>query len=146
MYIKVIENVEINDFKGIISSPGILVKGSTATTYASIGAFDNKLQGTVIVNGRPFHEFYDFNTALLDSNSIEKIMYNSGFENTFVDMKYQVKNKGNSWMFEKSKSSGWDGNNPEEEENLRNIFDGLILINHTSAPKYLKYSYEYFKN
>jgi gliding motility-associated protein GldM len=51
---KVIENVEINDFKGIISSPGILVKGSTATTYASIGAFDNKLQGTVIVNGRSF--------------------------------------------------------------------------------------------
>lgn len=51
---KVLENVEINDFKGVIASPGYVEIGKPANTYAAIGAFDNRLQGNVTVNGRTY--------------------------------------------------------------------------------------------
>ncbi len=51
---KVLESVEINTFKGIISSPGYVVKGTSATTYAALGAFDNGIRGTAVVNGQSY--------------------------------------------------------------------------------------------
>ena len=77
---------------------------------------------------------------------IEQILYKSGHEITFVDMLNQKKSAGNSWMFEISKNTGWDGSGEvSETENVRKIWDGLILVNEITPPKYLKYEYDYLK-
>jgi hypothetical protein len=75
--------------------------------------------------------------------SIETILHSSNYDNTFVDMLHQNRSNENSWMFETTKYSEWDGTNPTELKNIRNAFDGLILVNKISPPKYLKYDYEY---
>lgn len=93
---------------------------------------------------KPERVVYDFNTPT-DSLSIETIMHGSKYENTFIDMAYQTKYDGNSWMFEKSKMTGWEGDNTREVNNIRNIYDGIILINKISPPKYLKFDYEYLR-
>ena len=87
---------------------------------------------------------YEFKTPS-DSLSIESILHSSNYDNTFVDMLHQDKNFGNSWMFETTKYSEWEGKDPAEINNIRNAWDGLILVNKISPPKYLKYDYEYLK-
>ena len=95
-------------------------------------------------NTKPERVVYDFITPT-DSLSIETIMHRSKHENTFIDMTSQTKCDGNSWMFEKSKMTGWEGDNTREENNVRKIYDGIMLINKISPPKYLKYDYEYLR-
>jgi len=63
-----------------------------------------------------------------DSLRLEQILVKSGYDITFVDMKYQYPNEGNSWMFGKARYAEWDG---------------LILIKEISPPKYLKFDYDY---
>jgi erythromycin esterase len=87
---------------------------------------------------------YDFKTPT-DSLSIETILHSSNYGNTFVDMLHQEKNDGNSWMFETSKYTDWNGRVTEEVRNVRSVYDGLILADKISSPEYLKYDYEYLK-
>ncbi len=51
---KMLDDIEINTFKGVISSPGILTVGSSAQTFVALGAFDNGISGTATVNGKSY--------------------------------------------------------------------------------------------
>jgi erythromycin esterase len=95
-------------------------------------------------NSKPERPIYDFKTPT-DSLSVEKILHGSRHEITFVDMVYQNKCEGNSWMFDKAKMTGWEGDNVSETNNIRNKWDGFILVNKISPPHYLKFDYEYLK-
>ena len=92
----------------------------------------------------PVSSIYKFKTPT-DSLSVENILHCSNFDNTFVDMLNQKKCEGNSWMIELSKWTEWDGKNLSEEGNIRNAFDGFVLVNKISPPKYLKFDYEYLR-
>jgi len=96
-------------------------------------------------NSKPERPIYDFKTPT-DSLSVEKIMHSSGHKITFVDMFYQKKCAGNSWMFDKVKMTGWEGDNTSETYNIRNKYDGFILVNKISPPHYFKFDYEYLRS
>lgn len=81
-----------------------------------------------------------------DSLRIEKILTSSGYDITFVDMKYQKKTEGNSWMFEKSKYAAWDGTNVNEVDNIKDKWDAIIVVKQISPPNYLDFSYDYLNN
>ncbi len=51
---KMLDDIEINTFKGVISSPGILTVGSNAQTFVALGAFDNGISGSATVNGKTY--------------------------------------------------------------------------------------------
>ncbi|MGJ3235844.1 hypothetical protein [Marivirga sp.] len=93
----------------------------------------------------PEDMIYDY-TPPSDSLRIEKIMVASGYDITFVDMKYQIKTNGNTWMFDKAKYAEWDGINVNEVNNIRGKWDALILIKQISTPKYLDFEYDYLTN
>ena len=93
---------------------------------------------------KPTRPVYKFKTPT-DSLSVERIMHTAGNKVLFVDMLHQNKSTGNSWMFEKSKWTQWSGNAVDEETNIRELFDGFILIDKISPPHYLKFDYEYLK-
>ena len=108
-------------------------------SYSGEGASWPEFVGTEHIN-----KIYTFETPV-DTNSIENILHQSRYENTFVNMQQQIKSNGNSWMFETVKCSGWDGSNPGEVTYIKNSWDGLLLINKISPPKYLKYKYEFLR-
>lgn len=110
-------------------------------SYSGKGSY---VMAQVSKDSKPERSIYEFITPT-DSLSVEKIMYGSKYENTFVDMMYQTKCEGNSWMFEKSKWTEWEGEDVSDVENIRNVFDGFILVSKISPPKYLKYDYEYLR-
>jgi hypothetical protein len=60
-------------------------------------------------------------------------------------MVYQKKCAGNSWMFDKATMTGWEGDNTSETNDIRNKWDGFILVNIISPPHYLKFDYEYLR-
>jgi erythromycin esterase len=109
--------------------------------YSGIGDF---YFGQAFDGSDPDSLRYVFKTPT-DSNSIETILHSSNYNNVFVDMLHQDKSDGNSWMFELSKSTDWGGTETSEDWNIRSVFDGLILVNRISPPKYLKYDYEYLR-
>jgi erythromycin esterase len=92
------------------------------------------------LKSKPYRPIYKY-VIPTDSLSVEKIMHNSGHNITFLDMLYQKKSAGNSWMFDKVKNA--DG--LSDVENIRNKWDGFILINKISPPHYLKFDYEYLQ-
>ena len=85
---------------------------------------------------------YEFITPQ-DPLSIGQILHASGHEITFIDMQNQIENAGNSWMFNISKTHDWDGSGLEELENIRSVWDALILVNSTTTPEYLEFEYDY---
>lgn len=85
---------------------------------------------------------YEFITPQ-DPLSIGQILHASSHDITFVDMRNQIENVGNSWMFNISKTQDWDGSGLEEHDNIRDVWDALILVNKVSTPEYLKYEYDY---
>jgi erythromycin esterase len=95
-------------------------------------------------NSKPERPVYDFKTPT-DTLSVEKIMHSSCHEITFVDMVYQKKCEGNSWMFDTAKMTGWEGDYTSETNNIRNKWDGFILVNKISPPHYLMFDYEYLR-
>ncbi len=107
--------------------------------YSGQGSSWPEFNGTERIN-----DIYNFKTPV-DSNSIENILHQSNNEITFVDMQQQVKCSGNSWMFEMTKNSGWDGSERDEVEGIKNKWDGLLLVNKINPPKFLKYKYEYLR-
>lgn len=96
------------------------------------------------MKSEPYRPVYDYIIST-DNLSVEKIMYNSGHKVTFIDMLNQNKDNGNSWMFDIAKNAGWEGDGLSEVENIRNKWDGFILIDKISPPHYLKIDYEYLK-
>lgn len=51
---KMLDDLEINTFKGVISSPGIIQKGKASSAFVALGAFDNGINGTATVNGQTY--------------------------------------------------------------------------------------------
>jgi erythromycin esterase len=90
----------------------------------------------------PDSMIYQFKTPQ-DPLNIGKILHASGHEITLIDMENQIKSERNSWMFDMAKTHDWDGSGLEELENIRNVWDALILVNETRTPKYLEYEYDY---
>jgi len=78
-------------------------------------------------------------------NNIRKCLHKSNHEISFFDMLYQSENAGNSWMFNHSKVTDWDGSRISNEDSIRKIWDALILVNKISTPEYLDYEYDYLK-
>lgn len=78
-----------------------------------------------------------------DPLSIGQLLHSSGHEITFVDMENQIKTDGNSWMFDVAKNHDWDGSGLSELENIRSVWDALILVNSTTTPEYLEFEYDY---
>jgi erythromycin esterase len=93
---------------------------------------------------KPTRHVYKFKSPT-DSLFVEKIMHTAGHKVSFVDMLHQNKSSGNSWMFEKSKWTQWAGNEVDEEINIRELFDGFILVDKIAPPHYLKIYYEYLE-
>ena len=93
----------------------------------------------------PDSMIYQFKTPQ-DALSIAQLLHASGHDITFIDMLNHKETEGNSWMFKIAKIHDWDGSNLEEEENIRNTWDALILINSTTTPKYLEFQYDYLDN
>jgi erythromycin esterase len=110
-------------------------------SYTGKGCYVLSIKGT---NSKPTRPVYKFKTPT-DSLSIERIMHTAGHKISFVDMLHQNKRIGNSWMFEKSKWTQWAGTVVDEETNIRELFDGFILVDKISPPHYLKIDYEYLK-
>jgi len=69
---KMLESIEVNTFKGIISSPGIIVKGTAQNTFVALGAFDNRISGTATVNGRSYPVIDGKATIPVDASSTGK--------------------------------------------------------------------------
>lgn len=90
----------------------------------------------------PDSMIYEFITPQ-DPLSIGQILHASGHVITFIDMQNQIENEGNSWMFNISKTHDWDGSGLEELENIRSVWDALILVNNTTTPEYLEFEYDY---
>lgn len=114
---------------------------SIAPTY-SIALFCFSGKGYGYNKTNPNSKTYNFITPQ-DPLSIGQILHASGHEITFIDMENQIKNDGNSWMFEIAKTHDWDGSQLEELKNIRSVWDGLILVDSTSTPEYLEYEYDY---
>nr|WP_234032920.1 erythromycin esterase family protein [Paenibacillus faecalis] len=74
----------------------------------------------------------------LQPGSIESILSASGSPYTFIDLRYQIKDQGNSWMFEPRYTYSW-GTLPE---NLiaRDQYDGILLIDNVTPPEYIRLS------
>jgi erythromycin esterase len=105
--------------------------------FSGKGSYGQGFDGT-----NPDSLIYTFETPK-DFNSIEKILHSSGHENTFLDLTSLNKTEGNSWAFESSEFHQWDGRNIEEVNDIRTVYDGLIVVGTISPPKFLKYNYEY---
>lgn len=69
-----------------------------------------------------------------DPHSIEAILHLAGRDNLFVDLKGQVPNVGNAWMFTPRQALYW-GMFPETFI-PRNQYDGLLWIDTVSPPDY----------
>lgn len=98
--------------------------------------------GQAFDGSHPDSMVYKFITPQ-DPLSIAQLLHPSGHEITLIDMENQIKSEGNSWMFDMAKAHDWDGSGLEELENIRNVWDALILVNKTRTPKYLEYEYDY---
>lgn len=90
----------------------------------------------------PDSMIYQFITPQ-DPLSIAQLLHTTSQEITFVDMLNQSQHPENSWMFKIAKTHDWDGRKLDEEENIRNVWDALILVNNITTPKYLEFEYEY---
>ncbi|WP_261378451.1 erythromycin esterase family protein [Paenibacillus agilis] len=71
-----------------------------------------------------------------EPGSMESILSASNQPYTFVDLRYQREARGNSWMFEPVTTYSW-GSMPESM-NVREQYDGILLIDKVKAPKYVK--------
>ena len=85
---------------------------------------------------------YDFITPQ-DPLSIAQLLHPSTHEITFIDLENQRRGEGNSWMFDTAKTHDWDGSGLEELENIRSVWDAIILVDKTTTPIYLEYQYDY---
>jgi erythromycin esterase len=107
--------------------------------FSGKGSYGQGFDGT-----NPDSMIYTFKTPK-EVNSIEKILHSSGYENTFLDLMSLEKTEGNSWVFDSSKFQQWDGTSIEEVKAIRTVYDGLIVVNVISPPKFLKFKYEYLQ-
>lgn len=73
-----------------------------------------------------------------EPGSIESILSASGSPYTFVDLRYQKREAGNSWMFEPRYAYSW-GMIPESLV-ARDQYDGILLIDDVNPPQYIRSS------
>lgn len=71
----------------------------------------------------------------LEPGSVESILSAAKTPYTFVDLRYQSRERGNSWMFEPRFAYSW-GMFPESLV-PRDQYDGLLLIDGVNPPQYL---------
>lgn len=90
----------------------------------------------------PDSMIYQFITPQ-DPLSIAQLLHTSSQEITFMDMASQSQNPANSWMFKIAKTHDWDGSSLDGEENIRDVWDALILVNNITTPTYLEFEYDY---
>lgn len=74
----------------------------------------------------------------LEPGSIESILSAAGAPYTFMDLRYQNRESGNSWMFEPRFAYSW-GMIPESLV-ARDQYDGILLIDDVSPPQYMRSS------
>lgn len=72
----------------------------------------------------------------LEPGSIESILSAGGSPYTFIDLRYRMNERGNSWMFEPRYSYSW-GMIPESLV-ARDQYDGILLIDDVSPPEYMR--------
>ena len=73
-----------------------------------------------------------------EPGSIESILSAAGSPYTFVDLRYQKREAGNSWMFEPRYAYSW-GMIPESLI-VRDQYDGILLIDDVNPPQYIRSS------
>lgn len=73
-----------------------------------------------------------------EPGSIESILSAAGAPYTFVDLRYQKREAGNSWMFEPRFAYSW-GMIPESLI-ARDQYDGILLIDDVNPPQYMRSS------
>ncbi len=73
-----------------------------------------------------------------EPGSIESILSAAGAPYTFIDLRYQKREAGNSWMFEPRFAYSW-GMIPESLI-ARDQYDGILLIDDVNPPQYLRSS------
>ncbi|WP_423212914.1 erythromycin esterase family protein [Paenibacillus solani] len=73
-----------------------------------------------------------------EPGSIESILSAAGSPYTFVDLRYQKREAGNSWMFEPRYAYSW-GMIPESLI-ARDQYDGILLIDDVNPPQYMRSS------
>ncbi len=140
-----------NDEKFIVWAHNFHIRHDNARTNSGVNTMGYYLKNSISLNAELYtigfymykgrSAYNDKTPAIVTpctSQNIEAIFYRTRHHYSFVDMFYQAKNDGNSWMFESMNLKSWGIS--EISMIARNQYDGLFFVYETSMPDYVSTS------